>query len=159
MELQKGVWCVLSHHCLAGSSLIALQKLCSISISSTPDLRFFCFLEAEPKSGCSFQLCSGWGLCSLEGEWGAGPRAGQTLYEHATSFSLSALLPPGALLTGTSEWSLLNTGAWLAGRRSVLSRHQPGKGAVGVQAPRRGRKGCQPVNSQPALKALGSPAQ
>ena len=26
------------------------------------------------------QLCSGWGLCSLEGEWGAGPRAGQTLY-------------------------------------------------------------------------------
>lgn len=55
MELQKGVWCVLSHDYLAGSSLIALQKLCSASISSTPGLRFFCSLEAEPKSCCFFQ--------------------------------------------------------------------------------------------------------
>lgn len=41
--------------------------------------------------------------------------------------------PPGLWsVTGTLEWMLLDTGAWLAGWRSVLSQHQPGKRAVGV---------------------------
>lgn len=111
---------MLSHHCLAGSSLIALQKLCSISISSTPGPRFFCSLEAEPKSGCSFQWCGGWGLCFQEGEWGEGPMAGQTLYEDATSFNLSAPASP----RGSVDWHL----------RAELARHRSLAGWPSVSA-------------------------
>lgn len=68
MELQKGVWCVFSHHCLAGSLSIALQKLyyCFHLLDTWPEVLF---PGGRAQVMLLFQVVwGGWGLCFQEGE-------------------------------------------------------------------------------------------